>query len=220
MRRIVIGNFKFDMKVESGNVRHTYIGIKGDEVIAKTPASVPEEKVKEIILEKLRKLKLEKVDNTLLTSFLLFGRTYKLVNGKNFSIDHKRRVISFNSEHKSRLAKYLETSLKRYAKNYLEKIYRQFGLESAPEVEIKKTTSRFGYFKNGTIFLSFYLSFFPKHLIRYVVTHELLHHKINSHNAVFKYMISSIYPDHKEIEKELKRFLIIVLYNRKLRVID
>ncbi len=220
MRRIVIGNFEFDVKVESGKVKHTYVRIKGKEIVVRTPSRISEEKAKEIAIEKLKKLELEKVDDSFLTSFLFFGRTYKLVNGRDFSINHKRRIISFSSKHKSRLAKYLEASLKRYAKNYLKRVYRRFGLESIPEVEIRRMSNKLGCLKNGVIFLSFYLSFFPKRLIRYVITHELLHYKINSHNVVFKHVISSIYPDYREIEKELKRFLVIVSYNRKVRIVD
>ena len=219
MRRIVIGNFSFLVKIERDRIKHTKIKINGNEIVVRSPFEKPEEDIKDIVLWKLKKLELDKVDKMFLTNFLFFGNPYKVLQADNFSIDHKNKIIFFNSTHVFRAKKYLASSLRNYAKNYLRKVYKKFGLKNLPEVEIRGMKNKLGCLKNEKILLNFNMCFFPKHLIRYVINHELIHYKVNSHNNVFNYLISSVHPNYKEIEKELKKFLIIVGYNKKLQEI-
>lgn len=219
MRRINLGNFEFSVKVEDRNIKHTYIKIDGDRIIIRTPLKISEERVKELVFKKLIKLELDKVNREFLTEFLFFGDVYKIIPNKDFYIDRKNKIVFFNPKNKKDIRKYLESSLKSYVRNYLRKVYRKFGLEEVPKIEIKAMKNKLGYLKNGKILLNFDLCFFPRHLIRYVIDHELIHYKVNSHNVIFNHLISSIYPDYREFEKELKKFLIIVRYNKRIRKI-
>lgn len=219
MRRITIGNLVFSVKIEKEKIKQTRIKINGNKVIVKIPEGKSEKNIKKIILRKLRKLGIDKIDKKLLVNFLFFGNPYKVIYSNAFLIDHKIKVLFFNPQHKSRIKKYVLSSLKNYAKNYLRKNYRKFGLKKIPEIDIRNMKSKFGYLKNGKIVLNLNLCFFPKPLVRYVIDHELLHCKVKSHNHIFEHLISSIYPEYREIEKELKKFSIIIEYNKKLRKI-
>ena len=217
MRRITVGNFEFDVEIERKNIKYCYVKVEGRKIKVKAPVGVSENKIIKKVLEKIRRLKLDEVEKSLLNDFLFFGKPYKIIKGKSFSVNHRKRIIFLNQKCRDRLVRYLEVSLERYAENYVKKIYKKFGLNFIPEIKVDSIGSdKLGCVKNGKVYLNFCLSFFPKYLIRYIITHELLHFKISSHNSIFRHLISLIYPNYRKIEKEVKKFLIITQYNKNL----
>lgn len=217
MRRIALGNFKFWVEVKVCGTKYNRMKIEGNKVIIKIPSGEKEKNIKNIVFEKLKRLGLEEINKEFLTSFLFFGKTYRVIRNESFFINHKDKILFFNNGSARRLMKYLIKSLRNYAKNYLRKVYKKFGLKNIPEVKIKLIGNKLGCLENGTIVLNLNLCFFPKYLVKYVIDHELIHYKVNSHNHVFNHLISLIYPNYKEIEKELKKFVIIIGYNKTLQ---
>ena len=218
MGRINIGHFKFSVSVEKKNIKYIRVKIEGEKIIVKIPSKkkIQWNEINELIFKRLKKLEIDRINELLLTNFLFFGNVYKIRSSKRFFINHQNKIIYFNS-HTSEVVNYLSASLIKYAKNYVKRVYKKFGMRDLPEIEVKPIKNKLAYLSNDKIVLNFILCFFPRRLIRYVIDHELIHYKVKSHNSLFRRLITTIYPDYKEIEKELKKFWIIVRYNKSLR---
>ncbi|MBU0626840.1 M48 family metallopeptidase [Patescibacteria group bacterium] len=48
----------------------------------------------------------------------------------------------------------------------------------------------------------------PTQFIRYVIIHEVCHLKYKNHGKSFWELVEKIYPNHKQIKKELRNFVI------------
>lgn len=81
----------------------------------------------------------------------------------------------------------------------LDKLYplvRKYEIPK-PKVDIKIMKARWGsaLIDSQTILLNFNLIKAPKHCIEYVILHELIHFRYNSHNESFYNMLYSLMPD-------------------------
>ena len=75
-----------------------------------------------------------------------------------------------------------------------------------PPLKLSNAQSRWGSCSSlGDIRLNWRLLQAPPHIINYVICHELAHLKEMNHSAKFWTVVSSIYPDYKKAEKELKQ---------------
>ena len=75
-----------------------------------------------------------------------------------------------------------------------------------PPLKLSNAQSRWGSCSSlGDIRLNWRLLQAPPHIINYVICHELAHLKEMNHSAKFWGVVSSIYPDYKKAEKELKQ---------------
>lgn len=90
--------------------------------------------------------------------------------------------------------------------NYLASIYG-FNYN---DFKIKNYKSRWGACdKNKNIYLNYKLIMINKHLIDYVILHELCHTKFFNHQDSFHNLLSSFYKNEKTIKNELKKFSFI-----------
>ncbi len=75
-----------------------------------------------------------------------------------------------------------------------------------PPLKLSNAQFRWGSCSSlGDIRLNWRLLQAPPHIINYVICHELAHLKEMNHSAKFWGVVSSIYPDYKKAEKELKQ---------------
>lgn len=75
-----------------------------------------------------------------------------------------------------------------------------------PPLKLSNAQSRWGSCTSlGDIRLNWRLLQAPPHIINYVICHELAHLKEMNHSAKFWAVVSSLYPDYKQAEKELKQ---------------
>lgn len=73
------------------------------------------------------------------------------------------------------------------------------------ELKIKRVKSRWGSCSSqNNINLSCYLMMLPKHLIDYVVVHELCHVKHKNHGPQFKTLLHSYFSNWRVYEEEMK----------------
>lgn len=73
------------------------------------------------------------------------------------------------------------------------------------KISIRKTLSRWGSCTSkGNLSFSIFLWDMPKHVIDYVIVHELCHRKHMNHSQDFWDLVSVNYPDYKVAEKWLK----------------
>lgn len=74
-----------------------------------------------------------------------------------------------------------------------------------PQLFLSNAKSRWGSCNSRKeVRLNWRLMLAPPHIINYVICHELAHLKEMNHSAKFWAVVSSIYPDYKQAEKDLK----------------
>jgi len=75
------------------------------------------------------------------------------------------------------------------------------------KIRIGNQKSRWGSCaKNGTLSLNYKLLYLPENLTDYIVVHEICHLKEFNHSHRFWTLVSSIFPNWKELCKELKKY--------------
>ena len=75
-----------------------------------------------------------------------------------------------------------------------------------PSLQLSNAQSRWGSCNSrGIIRLNWRLLQAPPHIINYVICHELAHLKQMNHSAKFWAVVSNLYPNYKQAEKELKQ---------------
>ena len=103
-----------------------------------------------------------------------------------------------------------ELNLKRTNEEFKELIalsvenYSQKMNVKVNQIKFRRMKSRWGSCSsNGNVNFNLYLKFLPAHLIKYIVFHELSHLIEMGHNKRFWNMISTEFPDYKNLEDEL-----------------
>jgi len=104
--------------------------------------------------------------------------------------------------------------LKRWITYQTEQLVRKTtdayaNLEKPNQIFVQDTR-RWGYCKeNGDVIFNWQLSSLPEGLAKYVVVHELIHLSAMNHQKAFHRKIFNIFPDYREKEGELSRYLAI-----------
>ena len=76
---------------------------------------------------------------------------------------------------------------------------------SYPTLPVRQMKSRWGICTAGNIILNLLLIHVPKHLIDYVVIHELCHLKEHNHSAAFYAVLERVLPDWEEQRRQLNQ---------------
>lgn len=99
-------------------------------------------------------------------------------------------------------------------KDLIDRLVNEFSIElnvSVNRVYFKKMKSRWGSCSSRkNISINILLKYLPKNLIKYVVFHEIAHLVELNHSKEFWSIISSKFPDYKDLEKELSIYWIAV----------
>lgn len=75
------------------------------------------------------------------------------------------------------------------------------------QIRIKPLCSRWGSCtRSGVITINLKLKDLPNELLAYVVYHECLHLFFHNHGPEFKFKLQAKFPNHKELNKQLKLF--------------
>ncbi|BFI73567.1 zinc metalloprotease [Nanoarchaeota archaeon] len=217
-RTIKINNLEFNIKVEKTNSKYTYIKFNGNNIIIKTKFNNVDNIIP-IIEKNLEKLELYSLPKEIFEELPIFGIPYKLIIKnikRKYLIFHKKRLIILNPNYKEDFINYLSKLLIKYCSKEIKKFLKLLDININPEIEIKIMKSKYAYVKDNKIYLSIINVFFPKYLIDYILFHEVIHFKIKNHGYQFKKLLEMLYPNYKELEKELKKWTIAIFYNKNI----
>jgi len=181
--------------------------------------SIDQNKVLEIVYNFLEKYGVDKVESIYFKSFLLFGSPYKFIEKdikKKYLIFHKRRIIILNNRYKNDFLNYLYNKLKKFVNRRFYKLFKKIEVKKEIILDIKSFRSYYAYLKGNKLVLNSLLITFPKQLIDYVITHELIHLLVPNHSIIFKNILYSFYPNTKQLEKELKKWTIVSMLNKNI----
>ena len=97
-----------------------------------------------------------------------------------------------------------EKEFKGLVSHFVEVFSERLGVHPN-KIRFKKMKSRWGSCSSNKkiITINMHLRYLPEYIIGYVIFHELIHFLERRHNKVFWKKISRIYPDYKDINKEL-----------------
>ena len=118
---------------------------------------------------------------------------------KNINLELNRDISKFTDLIKELILKFSSKLNVRVNKIYFKKMKSRWGSCSA-----KKNIS-----------INIYLNYLPQKLIEYVVFHEIAHLLELNHSKKFWSIISSHFPDYKNLEKELSIYW-LAINNQKL----
>jgi len=106
------------------------------------------------------------------------------------------------------LKDYLKETLHEYAKPLLDEYSETIGY-TYNKITIRKTKSKWwSCTSDQNIALNLSLVHLPTQFIRYVIIHEVCHLKHKNHGSRFRELVEKHYPNHKQIKKELRNFVI------------
>lgn len=92
----------------------------------------------------------------------------------------------------------------------IRKIARRLNVKPLA-VKIRRMKTKWGSCsKEGNLTFNSLLSNLPDNLIRYVVCHEMIHLKVRRHDGEFWRIMSEIYPDHDQYEKQLFSYWFLI----------
>lgn len=138
---------------------------------------------------------------------LILPQNYK---GENRLLQsHKKWILSKDKAIKQaiklsknkKIKEKTEEEFKKFALDYHEKHSK---IAKARKVSFKKMKSKWGSCSSkGVLTFNTLMRFLPKHLIEYVVFHEMMHIKERKHNQKFWSLISKKYKNYKAKEKDL-----------------
>lgn len=103
---------------------------------------------------------------------------------------------------------YLKETLAEYATPLLEKYSEMVG-HKYHKLTIRKTkTKRWSCTSQQFISLNLQLVHLPTQFIKYVIIHEVCHLPHKNHWPKFRELVEKLYPNHKQIRKELRNFIL------------
>jgi len=148
-------------------------------------------------------------------SFLYLGRQYKLKvikgNFEGVKLIKGMLVLSIkNNIHNSKYNKkllddwYEEKTREKFQERY-SIILKNFNYDYNPQLITRKMKKRWGSYLTGKkVILNPELIKAPIKAIDYVITHELCHMKIKTHNCEFYNLLESKFPEWKKIKEQLE----------------
>lgn len=145
---------------------------------------------------------------------LLNGEFYEIINGEEFSVNPKFKVVFLPDNNLSILKRWLKNQLR----EELDFKVRLFA--SILGVKYRKIYIRFqrtkwaSCSKKGNLSFNLMLMALPESLRDYIIIHELTHMKIQRHGSQFWGLIGEYYPEYKEAEKKLKTFWLALEWNK------
>ncbi len=135
----------------------------------------------------------------------ILGKIYYLFFSNNISsFSIRKRVIYLNPNKIDVFIKILENMLRYIVIKILEDKFNDM-LKFKPKINITLSDKYYAYIdvNNKCIFINLLCIVFDKHLIEYIIMHEILHFIIKSHGKLFNTVISWYYPYKRNIERIL-----------------
>lgn len=192
------------------NVKHPRIEIRNNRIFLILPFWLRNykkllEQKEAWIKEKMRIVNetLSKNKN-LLNKILLFGEVFedKEILKKIRNRKEKKKMLS-------KIKKELKNLIEEIAKEYASKLNVSFN-----KIFIKNQQTKWGSCSSkGNLTFNIRAAALPKHLISYLVYHEILHLIERRHNSRFLKMIEREFKNYKELEEELNKYWIILNSN-------
>lgn len=181
------------------HTRHGYVRINTDWSLEITiPTYLKnDEKFKNILIKK---------GETLLKKYN--KRTHIQTHGTDFLMLFGELVPKSELPHFKILKTFLKETLEEYAKPLLDK-YSELINHKYHKLIIRITHSkRWSCTSDQHISLNLNLVHLPTQFIKYVVIHEVCHLKHKNHGIHFRELVEKLCPNHKQIRKELKNFVL------------
>ena len=155
--------------------------------------------------------KAKEIFESLKNQLLIFGEPFKFENG-DFEFNFEEKTIKFdekNEKHRKKFEKILKTELYALIKEFADEYTKRLNV-SYKKIKIRRQRTKWAsYSTNGNICFNINLAFIPKHLIRYIVFHELAHSKVINHNKQFWNIVDGEFNDRKEIKKALRDYWLL-----------
>lgn len=212
MNKLVFEGFTVLHKVNR-KLKHSYISIKNDEVVLKTP-NVSSQFVQDIleskrswILKQLKKAQANKpTEIRLKDELLLFGKVYPI--DSPIAISLQKKLVKIRILSQERVIKAYDTFYKESALEYITSRVEYFSKIMGygyKEIKYRKMRSRWGSCSSSKI-LTFNTELMKvrTELIDYVVVHELAHLKHMNHSPDFHRLVDFYLPNSKKYKDELK----------------
>lgn len=110
-------------------------------------------------------------------------------------------------EHKN-INKHLAEILKDYSIPILDKYCKMIGYNYSKLTVRKTTAQRWSCTSDQCISLNLQLVHLPTQFIKYVIVHEICHLQHKNHWKNFRNLVEKLFPNYKDIRKELKNFVL------------
>ena len=141
-------------------------------------------------------------------TLLTFSGSFKyVIKEKDCIIYHRKKDMNLIKKdiYKSELIQYLKEKT-----SEIEQLLSHFNIQLKP-YKLKYMKSKFGSYhkKNQEITLNTYLAKLEPKYLEYVLLHEYAHTKVFNHQKDFYNLLSKMYPNYKQIQKDLKKIAII-----------
>ena len=208
-------------KVERRNVRYPRLEFKTVELLVILPrkwgdeTALLEEK-KGWISKKHAQVKnaVEKLRGSTGTNRLpILGEFFEFRENGSLNVDFDGKIIEFdlgNPNHLRRLEHVLKRKLLQELEPAVEEYSKKLGVEFN-RITIKKQRTRWGSCSSsGNLNFNLWLVCLPRELIRYVAWHEVAHAKEKNHGRAFWTLVGSEFENHREMEKKLSEYWLLV----------
>ena len=106
------------------------------------------------------------------------------------------------------LKTYLKETLTEYAKPLLDKYSQMIGYKYTKLIIRVTHSKRWSCTWDQHISLNLNLIHLPTQFIKYVIIHEVCHLKHKNHGPHFRELVEKLYPNHKQVRKELRNFVL------------
>lgn len=143
---------------------------------------------------------------------LLYGTGYTFIHDSSLKtktiVDHDTKTIrSWVDLHgKIKLKNWYKSYAKEYLSSFLENLAKTYGLHYN-KLYIRDQKTKWGTCSSQkNIWLNRKLIKMPKHIIEYVICHELAHLKEMNHSKRFRAVVESFYPDYKAAVARMKKY--------------
>lgn len=135
-------------------------------------------------------------------------RTHIQTHGDDFVLLFGEWVLKSDLPPHKSLKNYLKETLAEYAKPVLDK-YSEMITYPYRKLTVRLTHSqRWSCTSDQCISLNLNLVHLPTKFIKYVIIHEVCHLKHKNHGVRFRELVEKLCPNHKQIRKELKNFVL------------
>ena len=135
-------------------------------------------------------------------------RTHIQTHGDDFVMLFGELVPKDELPSYKNLKTYLKETLEEYSRPLLDK-YSEIIDHKYHKLIIRITHSkRWSCTSDQHISLNLNLVHLPTQFIRYVIIHEVCHLKHKNHGTRFRELVEKLYPNHKQIRKELRNFVL------------
>jgi len=210
-------NYEYEVIVRNVKNPRIEINARGNVKVIVPPSQDPEDIIKKKmawIESKLNELEqIKKQFGPLSSKFLFNGDFYSLIQGEDFFVNPKFKVVSLPHGDFKVLKKWLKDRLRKE----LDFKVRLFA--SIMDVRYRKVYIRFqktkwaSCSKKGNLSFNLALMALPEGLRDYVIIHELAHLRIPKHGDEFWGLVKTYYPDYVEAKKRLRVFWLLLEWN-------